>query len=419
MAMLMRRMLMLVAATLLASVSWLGVGVAVGTADPYDDDDGTVEVAPDVVAEEPPQQDVPDVDYPGDADEPVQGGEPDTVEPDPEAPADDPGGEPPSSGSTADEPTTSGGDDDSASQGTSGGGDEGGAGDDNGDGTADATAPDNPSADPGDVTQAQDSAPVVADTRQVAETSVTEMRSTVETALSSSTSLQVTQWSSSWTRYDQYYQPLIANPFPVPIQLAYVYAGRPYILTIPPLAQSVLSVPRPGVYSFTALVPNASGGVADVSVGSFSGGGYVPKPGQPPPPKPPALVSYPNVLVRFDLAGVRYDPVVVRKVVDVGDAPETGTRKVLLDEETPAWGSWGQSESGRREFTVTSTQSLPGLTAPSASPPPGYKLTVTSSSAPSSDTSALAWVALGLGVLAVLTVVLVVVLVKRRRGPVA
>lgn len=398
--MLMRRMLTLVAVTLLASVSWLGVGTAVGAADPYDDD-GTVEVAPDVVAEEPQQQGVPDVDYPGDV-EPVQGGEPDTVEPNPEASADDPGGEPPSSGSTADEPSTSGGDD-------------GGAGDD----TADATAPDNPSADPGDVTQAQDSTPVVADTRQVDETSVTEMRSTVEAALSSSTSLQVTQWSSSWTRYDQYYQPLIANPFPVPIQLAYVYAGRPYILTIPPLAQSVLSVPRPGVYSFTALVPNASGGVADVSVGSFSGGGYVPKPGQPRPPKPPALVSYPNVLVRFDLAGVQYDPVVVRKVVDLGDDPETGTRKVLLDEETPAWGSWGQSDSGRREFTVTSTQSLPGLTAPSVSPPPGYKLTVTSSPASSSGTSVLAWVALGLGVLAVLAVVLVVVLVKRRRGPAA
>lgn len=414
MAMLTRRMLILVAATLLASVSWLGVGAAVGTADPYDDDGGTVEVAPDVVAEEPQQQDVPDVDYPGDV-EPVQGGEPDAVEPNPEASADDPGGEPPSAGSTADEPSTSGGDDDSASQGTAGGGDDGGAGDD----TADATAPDNPSADPGDVTQAQDSTPVVADTRQVDETSVTEMRSTVETALSSSTSLQVTQWSSSWTRYDQYYQPLIANPFPVPIQLAYVYAGRPYILTIPPLAQSVLSVPRPGVYSFTALVPNASGGVADVSVGSFSGGGYVPKPGQPRPPKPPALVSYPNVLVRFDLAGVQYDPVVVRKVVDLGDDPETGTRKVLLDEETPAWGNWGQSDSGRREFTVTSTQSLPGLTAPSASPPPGYKLTVTSSPASSSGTSVLAWFALGLGVLAVLAVVLVVVLVKRRRGPAA
>ena len=414
MAMLTRRMLILVVATLLASVSWLGVGAAVGTADPYDDDDGTVEVAPDVVAEEPQQQDAPDVDYPGDV-EPVQGGDPDTAEPNPEASADDPGGDPPSAGSTADEPSTSGGDDDSASQGTAGGGDDGGAGDD----TADAAAPDNPSADPDDVTQAQDSTPVVADARQVDEASVTEMRSTVETALSSSTSLQVTQWSSSWTRYDQYYQPLIANPFPVPIQLAYVYAGRPYILTIPPLAQSVLSVPRPGVYSFTALVPNASGGVADVSVGSFSGGGYVPKPGQPRPPKPSALVSYPNVLVRFDLAGVRYDPVVVRKVVDVGDDPETGTRKVLLDEETPAWGSWGQSDSGRREFTVTSTQSLPGLTAPSASPPPGYKLTVTSSPASSSGTSVLAWVALGLGVLAVLAVLLVVIRVKRRPGPVA
>lgn len=412
MAMMTRRMLTLVAATLLASVSWLGVGTAIGTADPYDDDGGTVEVAPDVVAEEPPQQDVPD---PGGVDEPVQGGEPDAVEPDPGVPADDPGGAPPSAGSTADEPSTSGGDDDSASQGTSEGGDDGGVGDTN----ADATAPDNPSADPDDVTKAQDSTPVAADARQVDETSVTEMRSTVETALASSTSLQVTQWSSSWTRYDQYYQPLIANPFAVPIQLAYVYAGRPYLVTIPPLAQSVLSVPRPGVYSFTALVPNASGGVADVSVGSFSGGGYVPNPGQPLPPKPPALVSYANVLVRFDLAGVQYDPVVVRKVVDLGDDPETGARKVLLDEETPAWGRWGQSDSGRREFTVTSTQSLPGLTAPSASAPPGYKLTVTSAPASSDGTSTLAWVALGLGVLAILAVALVVVLVKRRRGPVA
>jgi len=410
MAMLTRRMLTLVAVTLLASVSWLGVGTAVGWADPYDDDEGTVEVAPDVVAEEPPQQDAPDVDYPGEVDEPVPGGEPGGVEPDPDTTADDPGGEQPSAGSTADQPSTSGGEDDSASQGA-GGGDDDGAGEDN----VDATAPDTPSADPDDVTKAQESAPVVADTRQVDETSVTEMRSTVETALSSSTSLQVTQWSSSWTRYDQYYQPLIANPFPVPIQLAYVYAGRPYVLTIPPLAQSVLSVPRPGVYSFTALVPNASGGVADVSVGSFSGGGYVPKPGQPRPPKPPALQSYPDVLVRFDLAGVQYDPVVVRKVVDLGDDPETGTRKVLLDEETPAWGSWGQSDSSRREFTVTATQSLPGLTPPSASPPPGYKLTVTSSSAPSGGASVLAWVALGLGVLAVIAVALVVVLVKRRR----
>jgi hypothetical protein len=427
MAMAMRRLVILVAATLLAFVSWLGLGAGIGMADPYDDGDGTVDVAPDVVAEEP-QQEAPEAD-PGPAEEPA----PAEAPAEPAAPAEEPGvqpqepvpgaetgggspaGEPDqapaSAGSGAEDPSAPGTQDDSSSEPQSPA--SGDAAEDH----ADEITPDVLSADAGDTKQALDSKPEVAEVRQADETTITEMRSTVETALSSSSSLQVTQWSSSWVRYSQYYQPLIANPFPVPIQLAYTYANLPYILTIPPLAQSLLNVPQPGVYSFTALVPNESGGVANVSVGSFSGGGYVPKPGQPPPPKPAALVTYDNVLVRFNLAGVQYEPVVVKKVVDLGDDAKTGTRKVLLDAETPAWGTWGRTSSGQREFTVTSTQSLPGLTAPASSAPPGYKLTVASASAPSSATSTLTWVALGLGVLAVLAVVAVVVLVRRRRSP--
>lgn len=407
----MQRLLIVVAATLLALTSGLGIGAGIGTADPYDDEDGTVEVAPDIASEEP-QQDVPDVDSPEGVEEPApadepaaQPDEPGPAEPDVQGPASDPepaSDEPPSQGSqndSAPEPAASGSED---------GGDDDGAGE---------VVPDSPLADPGDTKQAQDSTPVVAEARQADDTTITEMRTSVETAMSSSTSLEVTQWSSSWTRYDQYYQPLIANPFRVPIQLAYTYDSLPYVVTIAPLAQSVLNVPKPGVYSFTAVVPNSSGGVANVSVGSFSGGGYVPKPGQPMPSKPPALVSYTNVLVRFDLSGVTYEPIVVKKVVDLGDDPETGTRKVLLDEETPAWGSWGHTDSGKREFTVTSTQSLPGLTAPAASAPPGYKLTATPASAPSSGTSTLAWVAIAFGAVAIIAVIAVVVTVTRRRKP--
>ncbi|UUO03450.1 hypothetical protein M4D79_10760 [Mycolicibacterium novocastrense] len=44
---------------------------------------------------------------------------------------------------------------------------------------------------------------------------------------------RVMQWQPNWVQYDQYFRPLIFNPYPEPLQLVYEVAGVPRILLIP------------------------------------------------------------------------------------------------------------------------------------------------------------------------------------------
>jgi hypothetical protein len=440
------------AAVLLGPAPLLAAGAGIAQADPYDDADGTVQV--DEPAADYSTPDVPD--YEPQAPEP-QMPEPEPQAPEPEAPepggsepgvpdhepagggVDGPGGEAPGGEAPgaeepgAEEPAGGGGNAGGNAGGNNSGGNAGGSSSEPATGAEDPGGTSEPvpdlevdpepvdaevaTADATDITTAEAGKTEVSHSQVATTTSVEEMQTAIDSYFSSTTTATLTQWDSAWVQYDQYYQPVLVNPYRTPIQIAYRYGGKPYVVTVPPLQRTILNVPKPGVYNFTALVPNGSGGVSNVSVGSFSGGGYVPKPGQPPPPKPATPTTYKNVVVRFALGDKNYKPIIVKSVTDLGDDPAQKARKVLLDEETPAWGTWGQTKSGQRQFTVTLTDRLPGLTTPSADPPPGFQLAAAEqSTAQQKDDggSILPWVGIGVGVVAIVAVILVVVLSRKR-----
>ena len=98
-----------------------------------------------------------------------------------------------------------------------------------------------------------------------------------------------------------------------------------------------------------------------MAVGSFppSGGNYV-------EPGVPVVVVY---------STETYKPFVPKQIIDVGDDPSMGERKVLLDGATPVWGRWTQTPAGERQFEIHKTQQFPGIDAPAEGALPGrYQL---------------------------------------------
>ena len=201
---------------------------------------------------------------------------------------------------------------------------------------------------------------------------------------------RVKQWNPEWVAYDDYYRPVISNPYRQPVKIIYVYDNRPRIVYINPLQRIVLDVARYAAYSFTAVVVNtvntAVNTAVNLAVGTFFGGGYFPGYGVPLPPPPPPLLRYDNVPVQVRYSDAVYEPFRVQRIVDVGDDVVYGGRKVLLDGVTPAWGQWTQSPSGERQFEIHKTQQFPGLDEPREGPLPGdYRLQLASDEAPATD----------------------------------
>jgi hypothetical protein len=185
----------------------------------------------------------------------------------------------------------------------------------------------------------------------------------------------IRQWRPDWVRYDQYYRPVIANPYRDPVRIVYMYQNAPRMVLIPPLQSVVMEVAQLAAYSFTAVVVNAVNTAVNVAVGSFFGGGYIPAVGLPLPPPPRPVLRYDNVPIQVRYTSATYEPFVVRQIVDVGDDPQYGGHKVLLDGVTPVWGQWVQNPAGQRQFEVYKTQQFPGLDAPAQAPLPGdYRL---------------------------------------------
>jgi hypothetical protein len=99
-------------------------------------------------------------------------------------------------------------------------------------------------------------------------------------------------------------------------------------------------------------------------------------------------MRYDNVPVMVNYSNAQYEPFRVRQIVDVGDDPQFGERKVLLDGVTPAWGVWNEGNGGERAFEVHRTQQFPGLAAPAEGPLPGdYRLKLASDEAPTDGLS--------------------------------
>jgi hypothetical protein len=188
---------------------------------------------------------------------------------------------------------------------------------------------------------------------------------------------RVRQWDQDWIEYDEFYRPIIFNPFRAPVRIVYALANATRMLVIEPLARVVVDVAELAAYSFTAVVLGAANVVSDmanvaadvvnVAVGTIFGGGYLPAVGLPFVPPPP-LLSYDNVPVQVRYSNATYEPFRVRQIVDVGDDVQYGGRKVLLDGATPAWGQWVTSPTGERQFEVHRTQQYPGLGDPQEAP---------------------------------------------------
>lgn len=190
-------------------------------------------------------------------------------------------------------------------------------------------------------------------------------------APNSGASRNVLQLPPTWVGQDDNFRPVISNPLPDPLQIVYLEGGVRRILTIQPRTSAVIDLAR-GVYDATVMVINTVGELREVAVASMVSG-----------PRPD---SDTDVRVVVDYSAVRYKPFRVGKITDIGEDPNVGERKVLLDDATPAWGVWTQTSTGERQFEVHKTQQFPGIDAPAEGPLPGdYQLVADSEPLSSSD----------------------------------
>lgn len=206
---------------------------------------------------------------------------------------------------------------------------------------------------------------------------------------------RVRQWDRKWIEYDHWYRPVFFNPFRAPVRIIYVYERAPRIVYLPPLTRVVVDAAALAAYSFTAVVLNAANLAADVAVGSFFGGGFIPPVGAPFVPPPP-LSNFSNVPVQVRYSNATFEPFRVNSLVDLGDDVQYGGRKVLLDGATPAWGQWTTSPTGERQFEVHRTQQYPGLGEPQEAPLPGdYRMQLASDESAKLDRTQMYLIAAG------------------------
>lgn len=206
---------------------------------------------------------------------------------------------------------------------------------------------------------------------------------------------RIRQWDRKWIEYDHWYRPVFFNPFRAPVRLIYVYERAPRIVYLPPLGRVVVDAAALAAYSFTAVVLNAANLAADVAVGTFFGGGFIPPVGAPFVPPPP-LLNYSNVPVQVRYSNATFEPFRVNNLVDLGDDVQYGGRKVLLDGATPAWGQWTTGPTGERQFEVHRTQQYPGLGEPVEAPLPGdYRMQLASDESAKLDRTQMYLIAAG------------------------
>jgi hypothetical protein len=331
----------------------------------------------------------------------------------------------PRGGSGVDEPGGGGPADSEATSGGMDTGDSDGAGAVVGPDGGGVVEPAETEASPQEVAEASSTEAVTVTSTESTSEEITSYQSAIESTFTNSTystgttlSSPVRAWNSSWISYDRFYRPVFTNPYPNPLQIVYDYGGRPRTFTVPPMQRAVIDVPQSGVYSFTGVTRPGSGPPASVSVGSFSGGGYQPAPGQAPPQKPNAPKPVKNAVVQVSYAAGESEPFRVRSLADLGKDPAmNGAEKVLLDGEVPAWGQWVKSPEDERLFQITETQLMPGVRQPSQDPLPGYEIQLVAAKSSGSwferNKALVLGVAVGSGVVALIAAVTVLI---RRRG---
>ncbi|NTY62492.1 hypothetical protein [Mycolicibacterium sphagni] len=346
------------------------------------------------------------------------------------------GDEEPSGGDTHDEPGSTHEEPGGTHEEPSGGGNEPsgggtnevpGAGPNTGNGgNASEPTPRGPQAPQPDVKTASGSEVTTTTSTQMTSEEVTTYQESISSTVSTSSlttglslSSPVALWNSGWIFYDRFYRPVFTNPYRTPLSVVYTSGGQPQVFTVPPLQRAALNVPSTGVYNFTAMTRPDSGPATNLSVGSFSGGGYEPAPGQVPPQPPASLNTQKNVLVQVKFDRGTSAPFRVKTLTDLGADPAVnGTTKVLLDEEIPAWGQWSKTDKGEALFVINQTQTIPGINPPAQEPLPGYNVKLTAAEKASwidKNKTLLISVAAGAGVLA-LAGVGFILLTRRKRG---
>jgi hypothetical protein len=167
----------------------------------------------------------------------------------------------------------------------------------------------------------------------------------------------VRQWGPDWLEYDEYYRPVVLNPYRAAVRIVYIYQRAPRIVVIPPLARIVLEVAEIGAYSFTAVVLNAVNTAANVAVGASSAVAISRVPGcryRRLHRRCCAMTTSPSWCVtRRRCTSLSR----VQRIIDVGDDVRFGERKVLLDGATPVWGRGGRlpPETGNSRCTEPSS----------------------------------------------------------------
>ncbi|WP_163697018.1 hypothetical protein [Mycolicibacterium sarraceniae] len=305
-----------------------------------------------------------------------------------------------------------------------------------GNGNPSEPTPQGPQAPQSDVKTASDSEATTTTTTTMTSEEFSSYESSVSSITSGSAlttglslSSPVSLWNSSWISYDRFYRPVFTNPYRTPLSVVYTFGGQPQVFTVPPLQRATVNVPNTGVYNFTAMTrpepatPGAAPGPAtNLSVGSFSGGGYEPAPGQAPPQPPAKLNTQRNVLVQVKFDRGASAPFRVKTLTDLGADPTVnGITKVLLDEEIPAWGQWSKTDTNEALFVINQTQTLPGVNPPGQEPLPGYNVKLTAAGQKTSwidrNKTLLISVAVGAGVLALAAVAIMLVTRRRRTTP--
>ncbi|WP_428339109.1 hypothetical protein [Mycobacterium sp.] len=195
------------------------------------------------------------------------------------------------------------------------------------------------------------------------------------TLASNRSNRNVLHWDQGWITYDNFFRPVIINPFGAALHIFWRIAGAGIQeIVIPAFGRILTEISQPGPNPVVAVLPSETGEPDQVTAGVINGGGRDPGPDQPPPPPPPVPTEYPNACVAVHYSNAQYKPFIVRKIVEVGDDPQYGEHKVLLDGVTPAWGAWTQSadcgpdSEVHNQFEVHKTQSLPGVDEPKEAP---------------------------------------------------
>jgi hypothetical protein len=159
--------------------------------------------------------------------------------------------------------------------------------------------------------------------------------------------------------YDVYHRPSLYNPLTEAMTFRYFYSGEYRQVYVAAGSRTVLDVATVGAFPFTAVGENY------LTVGSFTGGAWIPPEGWdgPPPPDytPPAVPPvYQDVAAYVPAAN---QTVQVGQVQVVGHDPSqpAGSQDTfMLDDSTLAWGQVTNPANGG-QVTVTKTQSLPGI----------------------------------------------------------